>query len=88
MAKTTISFTIEQEQLERVDALTEQLDRDRSSTLRLLIDTGLLAVDRPQPVRVLTDREQLQTYAARMAQMLERKALPEGAFPGADADMA
>lgn len=86
MTKTTISFTIEQEQLERVDALTAKLDRDRSSTLRLLIDTGMLAVEAPVRV-VLTDRD-VHDYAARVAAAMTRQPLPEGVFPGEDADMA
>lgn len=87
MAKITISFTIEQEQLARVDALTAKLDRDRSSTLRLLIDTGMLAVDQAKPVRVLTDREDMRDIAAIVAAAMGRRPLPEGVFPGADADL-
>ena len=41
MAKETISFTIEVEQLAQVRELMVELDRDRSSTLRELIRAGL-----------------------------------------------
>lgn len=70
MAKVTISFTIEEEQLARVDQLSTHLDRDRSSTLRLLIEAGMLAVDQPQPIRALVDRDQVQDYAAKIAEAL------------------
>jgi hypothetical protein len=41
MRKETISFTIDQERLAMVDELAAQLDRDRSSTLRQVIDAGV-----------------------------------------------
>lgn len=51
----TISFTIDEEQLLRVDELSERLDRDRSSTLRRIIEIGLPIVDasRNEYVRVV-----------------------------------
>ena len=39
--RTTISFTIEEEQLAAVDALAAKEDRDRSSMLRRIIDVGM-----------------------------------------------
>jgi len=46
MGKVTVSFTIEREQLARVDALAAELDRDRSSTLRRVIAEGIAQVRR------------------------------------------
>lgn len=88
MVKTTISFTIEEEQLQRVDELTEKLDRDRSSTLRLLIETAMLSIDQPQTVHVLTDRDKMRGYATKVSQALKAGPVPVIAGVSADADMA
>jgi len=69
--KVTISFTIEPEQLSAVDALAEELDRNRSSTLRQVIDAGIPVLKAAQKVRA----------------SLTRAPLPEAAFPNADADL-
>lgn len=67
MAKLTISFTIEEEQLTRVDALAMELDRDRSSTLRQVIEAGIPML-----------KASRQVYEA-----MQRAPLPIAAFPGA-----
>ena len=91
MTKTTVSFTIEEEQLERVDAMASRMDRDRSSTLRLLIDAGMLTVEAPVQV-VLTDRavlpdyKQISEYAERVAAALRRGPVPVLDAVCADAD--
>ncbi|MCK9629246.1 MAG: hypothetical protein M0R37_11740 [Bacteroidales bacterium] len=72
MRKETISFTIDQERLALVDALADELERDRSSTLRQVIDAGIPVVKAAQ-----------QVHAA-----LLRGPAPVGAFPHADADQA
>ena len=69
--KVTISFTIEPEQLSAVDALAEELDRNRSSTLRQVIDAGIPVLKAAQQVRA----------------SLTRGPLPESAFPNADTDL-
>jgi predicted transcriptional regulator len=71
MRKETISFTIDQERLAMVDELAAQLDRDRSSTLRQVIDAGIPVLKAAQQVRA----------------SLTRGPLPEVAFPNADADL-
>lgn len=69
--KVTISFTIEPGQLAAVDALSIELDRNRSSTLRQVIDAGIPVLKAAQQVRA----------------SLTRGPLPEVAFPNADADL-
>ncbi len=86
MTKITVSFTIEDEQLQRVDALATRMDRDRSSTLRLLIDAGMLTVESPVQV-VLTDRDKISVYAERVAEALRRGPVPVLYTANADADM-
>ena len=71
MRKETISFTIDAERLAAVDELAAQLDRDRSSTLRQVIDAGIPVLKAAQKVRA----------------SLTRAPLPEAAFPNADADL-
>lgn len=63
MGKVTISFTIEKEQLERVDKLATELDRDRSSTLRQLVEAGIPAIQSARKALVI---------------LQERKSLPIG----------
>jgi predicted transcriptional regulator len=71
MRKETISFTIDAERLAMVDELAAELDRDRSSTLRQVIDAGIPVLKAAQQVRA----------------SLTRGPLPEVAFPNADADL-
>lgn len=71
MRKETISFTIDAERLAMVDELAAELDRDRSSTLRQVIDAGIPVLKAAQKVRA----------------SLTRAPLPEAAFPNADADL-
>jgi len=66
-----VSFTIDEERLQQLDALAKELDRDRSSTLRQLIDAGIPVLKAAQQVRAA----------------MTRGPLPEVAFPGADADL-
>lgn len=66
-----VSFTIDEERLQQLDALAKELDRDRSSTLRQLIDAGIPVLKAAQQVRA----------------SLTRGPLPESAFPNADADL-
>lgn len=66
-----VSFTIDEERLQQLDALAKELDRDRSSTLRQLIDAGIPVLKAAQQVRA----------------SLPRGPLPESAFPNADADL-
>ncbi|MFA5379613.1 MAG: ribbon-helix-helix protein, CopG family [Dehalococcoidia bacterium] len=66
-----VSFTIDEERLQQLDALAKELDRDRSSTLRQLIDAGIPVLKAAQKVRA----------------SLTRAPLPEAAFPNADADL-
>ena len=72
MRKETISFTIDQERLALVDALAVELDRDRSSTLRQVIDAGVPLVKAARQVR----------------EAIGRHPLPASAFQNADADQA
>lgn len=67
MAAVTVSFIIEDEQLERVDALAAELDRNRSSMLRQLIEAGIHML-----------KASRQVYEA-----MQRAPLPIAAFPGA-----
>jgi predicted transcriptional regulator len=71
MRKETISFTIDAERLAMVDELAAELDRDRSSTLRQVIDAGIPVLKAAQQVRAA----------------MTRGPLPEAVFPGADADL-
>lgn len=48
MTKQTISFTIEEEQLARLDALVEKSRLNRSILLGLLIDISMPEIERPQ----------------------------------------
>ena len=77
MPKTTISFTIEEEQLEQVDALAERVRLNRSVTLGLLIDQGMQAfVD-----------DSARGYAQQFATAMLRGPLPVPADVCADADV-
>jgi predicted transcriptional regulator len=71
MRKETISFTIDAERLAMVDELAAELDRDRSSTLRQVIDAGIPVLKAAQQVRA----------------SLTRGPLPTTTFPNADADL-
>lgn len=66
-----VSFTIDEERLQQLDALAKELDRDRSSTLRQLIDAGIPVLKAAQQVRA----------------SLTCGPLPETVFPNADADL-
>lgn len=54
MTRITISFTIDQDQLSRVDSLAAALDRDRSSTLRQIINAGIPVLLRTQSACLTT----------------------------------
>lgn len=75
MAKQTISFTIEEEQLAQLDALVEKVRLNRSILLGLLIDIGMPQIEHPQ-----ASAERGPRYAA--AQVFA--ALRCGISPGPD----
>jgi len=84
MAKTTVSFTIEETQLSAVDALADRTKLNRSVTLGMLIEAGMQAVQSLQAMPQESDR--MKMYASRVASALERGPLPVSAFQNADAD--
>jgi len=67
MAAVTVSFVIEEEQLQRIDALADELDRNRSSTLRQVIEAGI----------------PMLRAARKVSEAMQRAPLPLEAFPGA-----